>query len=387
MREGNAREELDLQLDFINLNRRPENHNTVPGRRRQTDGMESVSRVIRPSGNENVNRARNPYLSGEAGRPGGRQNGRGTAVRRQAEVRGTSAVRRQAEVREASEMRRQAGSRRPAQMRSRTSRYGEMPEHTYRGTREERERERYGAPAGTREMQRAVSDGESPAQRQARRRRARTMYFYRLAISAAVVVLFAIFTFLFFFGGAEQDKPQNQTPETPAMARPEPVSQAETPWWTEDFLTPNEFSRPGEALPEVNNIFVHYTANQNTSAAQNRSYFEQLKDTGERSASAHFIIGYEGEIIQCIPLDEIAYAVIGRNYDSISIECCYTSEDGSFTQATYDSLVRLLKWLTDKYGLKADDILRHYDSGGKLCPVYYVNNESAWEQLKKDVEK
>ncbi|MDE6992001.1 MAG: peptidoglycan recognition protein family protein, partial [Lachnospiraceae bacterium] len=75
----------------------------------------------------------------------------------------------------------------------------------------------------------------------------------------------------------------------------------------EDFLTISEYNRPGTKLAEVNNIFVHYTANQGTSAAQNRSYFENLGQTHERAASAHFIIGYEGEIVQCIPLDEEAY--------------------------------------------------------------------------------
>lgn len=157
------------------------------------------------------------------------------------------------------------------------------------------------------------------------------------------------------------------------------------PTWTEDFLTENEYSRPGDPLTEVNSIFVHYTANKNTSAAQNRSYFEQLKDTHERSASAHFIIDYSGEIIQCIPLDEIAYAVMTRNMDSISIECCYTSDDGSFTQETYDSLIKLLRWLIDVYDLDTDDILRHYDCGGKKCPIYYTDNPDAWENLKKDV--
>ena len=57
----------------------------------------------------------------------------------------------------------------------------------------------------------------------------------------------------------------------------------------EDFLTENPYSRPGEELKKVKNIFVHYTANQETSAEQNRSYFENLKDTHETSASAHFI--------------------------------------------------------------------------------------------------
>lgn len=161
---------------------------------------------------------------------------------------------------------------------------------------------------------------------------------------------------------------------------------AKRPEMEENFLTPNEYSRPGEPLPEVKNVFVHYTANPGTSAAQNRNYFEQQKDTHENSVSAHFIIGCEGEIIQCVPLNEIAYAVSGRNYDSVSIECCHETEDGSFTRETYDSLIGLLAWLTDVYDLDSEDILRHYDSNGKLCPLYYTEHPEAWEQLKEDVE-
>lgn len=157
------------------------------------------------------------------------------------------------------------------------------------------------------------------------------------------------------------------------------------PDWTEDFLTPNEYSRPGEPLETVNNIFVHYTANPGTSAAQNRSYFEQQKDMHQASVSSHFIIGYDGEILQCLPLDEIGYAVQTRNYDSISIECCFKAKDGSFTQETYDSLIALLAWLTDAYGLDTEDILRHYDCGGKKCPLYYTEHPDAWERLKDDV--
>ena len=153
----------------------------------------------------------------------------------------------------------------------------------------------------------------------------------------------------------------------------------------EDYLEVNDYSRPGTRLDRVNSIFVHYTANPGTSAAQNRSYFANLALTQERSASAHLIIGYEGELVQCIPLEEQAYAVMTRNEDSISIECCYTAEDGSFTPATYDTLIQTLAWLTDKYDLSTDDILRHYDCGGKKCPIYYVEHEDAWQQLLQDV--
>lgn len=159
----------------------------------------------------------------------------------------------------------------------------------------------------------------------------------------------------------------------------------EKPEFAVNLLPPNPYSRPGEDLPEVNAIFVHYTANPGTDAAQNRSYFANLAQTGETSASAHFVIGYEGEIIQCVPLWEIAYAVKGRNYDSVSIECCYLEESGEFTQATYDSLIRLTAWLLGKYELDTDAVKRHYDEGGKNCPKYYVEYEEAWTRLVRDI--
>ena len=162
---------------------------------------------------------------------------------------------------------------------------------------------------------------------------------------------------------------------------------SEKPEITEDFLTPNPYSRPGEALQQVDHIFVHYTANPGTTAAQNRSYFENLKDTHETSASAHFIIGYEGEIIQCIPLDEIGYAVSGRNENSVSIECCYLSEDGKFTDETLESLKRLVNWLTYEYRRGPEDVLRHYDANGKLCPLYFAENPEAWEAFLAELEE
>lgn len=170
----------------------------------------------------------------------------------------------------------------------------------------------------------------------------------------------------------EQDAPKTENP-------------IDKPEMTINLLEKNPYSRPGTELNNVRNIFVHYTANKGTSAAQNRSYFANLAESGERSASAHFIIGYEGEILQCIPLEEEAYAVRGRNSDSVSIECCYLSEDGAFTQSTYNSLTKLLAWLCGEYGLSEQDILRHYDEGGKKCPLYYVDHEDEWEQLLGDV--
>ncbi|MCR4674660.1 MAG: peptidoglycan recognition protein family protein [Lachnospiraceae bacterium] len=160
----------------------------------------------------------------------------------------------------------------------------------------------------------------------------------------------------------------------------------EAPAITEEFLTVNEYSRPQIALNEVNGIVVHYTANPGTTADNNRSYFEGLATSGETYASSHFIIGLEGEVVQCVPLTEIAYASNDRNDDTISIECCHEDETGEFNEETYATLVHLTAYLMGQYDLEIDDVIRHYDVSGKNCPKYYVEHEDAWEQFKADVE-
>lgn len=154
----------------------------------------------------------------------------------------------------------------------------------------------------------------------------------------------------------------------------------------EDFLTPNEYSRPQKPLKKVKGIVVHYTANPGTDAKANRDYFEGLSVSGATYASSHFVIGLDGTIIQCIPLNEIAYASNDRNDDTISIECCHQKKNGKFTEETYNSLVRLTAWLCGEYDVSEKDIIRHYDVTGKLCPKYFVKHEDKWAQFKDDVK-
>lgn len=161
----------------------------------------------------------------------------------------------------------------------------------------------------------------------------------------------------------------------------------------EMLLTPNEYSRPQTALNKVNGVVIHYTANPGTDALANRNYFEGLKDGKTYSngnyiyTSSNFIIGLNGDIIQCIPLNEVAYASNGRNEDTISIEVCHPDETGKFTDKSYKSLVKLTAWICSEYNLKKDEIIRHYDVTGKICPKYFVENEEEWEQFKDDVFK
>jgi len=156
-----------------------------------------------------------------------------------------------------------------------------------------------------------------------------------------------------------------------------------------DLLTPNEYSRPQLPLVEVKGIVVHYVANPCSTALENRDYFESLKYQGGTSAtsvSSHFVIGLEGEVIQCVPLNEVAYASNNRNSDTISIECCHPDTTGKFYDSTYTSLVNLSAYLCREFQLEAEDVIRHYDVTGKACPKYFVDHEDKWEQFHKDVE-
>lgn len=152
---------------------------------------------------------------------------------------------------------------------------------------------------------------------------------------------------------------------------------------TVDYLTPNPYSRPGTPLREISAVVVHYVGNPDSSAKNNRSYFQNLALTHETYASAHFLVGLEGEILQCVPLTELAYCSNTANDYSISIEVCHADETGEFGAQTMESLQALVAWLCETFSLDpSTDVIRHYDVTGKICPKFYVENEDAWEAFR-----
>ena len=151
------------------------------------------------------------------------------------------------------------------------------------------------------------------------------------------------------------------------------------------LLDVNPYSRPGIQTNGITGIVIHYTANPGSTAQENRDYFNGLQYSHETCASSNFIVGLDGEIIQCVPTWEVAYASNDRNYDTVSIEVCHPDESGKFTDKTYRSLVQLSAWLCVKFNLTSDDVIRHYDVTGKNCPKYFVEHEDAWETFKENV--
>lgn len=152
-------------------------------------------------------------------------------------------------------------------------------------------------------------------------------------------------------------------------------------------MTVNPWSRPGTELKKINGVVIHYVGNPGTTASGNRNYFESLSTgTDGVYASAHFVVGLEGEVIQCIPLTEISYASNTRNDDTVAIEVCHPDETGQFSAPSYDRAVALTSWLCRTFDLDVEtDVIRHYDVTGKDCPKYYVENPEAWNAFLADV--
>lgn len=170
------------------------------------------------------------------------------------------------------------------------------------------------------------------------------------------------------------------------------------------LLTPNRWSRPGKKITAVKGLVIHYTASPNGTAVAVRNYFESLKSgtNPDRFASSHYIVGLNGEIVQCLPEDEIAYHAGSNtytqeckdrlagspNYHTLGIETCHPSTDGHFNEATIDSLIKLSADICKRYDLNPlTDLWTHKEVvGWKDCPLWFVKNPVEWQNFKKKVD-
>jgi N-acetylmuramoyl-L-alanine amidase len=172
-----------------------------------------------------------------------------------------------------------------------------------------------------------------------------------------------------------------------------------------DLLTVNPFSRPGKKLSGVRALVIHWVANAGSTAKQNRDYFESLKkqslnDASARFASAHFITGISGEVVQCIPCEEMAYHVGAKSYTpealgrlghypnncTVGIELCHPEPDGRFTAATLNAAAELCASLCTQFGLApVNDIWTHHAITGKNCPRRFVACPGEFEEFKQGV--
>lgn len=182
-----------------------------------------------------------------------------------------------------------------------------------------------------------------------------------------------------------------------------------------DFLTINEYSRPGRKIRELLGIVIHWTANPSANAKENRDFFENKKAGMSGYGSAHYIIDQNGIIIAAIPENEIAYHCgssqpdpasgkvytdearrrFGRyasetnspNNCTIGVELCPQNDAGYFTGATLQSAIELCADLCKRYELTTDAITTHHDIvGWKNCPKLWTDKPQLLTAFRASVE-
>lgn len=139
-------------------------------------------------------------------------------------------------------------------------------------------------------------------------------------------------------------------------------------------------------LSRIKYIVVHYTGNNGDTALANTNYFKSY-----RGASAHYFVD-ENNVYQSIEDKNIAWHCGAnaykhsycRNGNSIGVELCSYIANGKyvFKPKTVDNAVWLIKQLVTKYNVPINNVIRHYDVTGKLCPEPYVRDSKAWDEFK-----
>lgn len=145
-------------------------------------------------------------------------------------------------------------------------------------------------------------------------------------------------------------------------------------------------------------IVLHYTANDGDSDESNGRYFQNHIV----EASAHYFVDGDS-VTQSVPDEFVAWSVGGKKYpscatsgggkwygkctnnNSISVELCDEVRNGKydFSEKTLRNAVELVRMLMKKYNVPIQNVIRHFDVVGKICPKPFVDDTKAWENFKK----
>ena len=125
----------------------------------------------------------------------------------------------------------------------------------------------------------------------------------------------------------------------------------------------------------ISKIVVHYTGTE-ASAHNNLLYFSR----SSAGASAHYFIDRDGTLRQSVSEGDTAWHAghWGTNLCSVGIEVVSGGSD--FTEAQIERLSQLVAEIRSRCGIGAENVIRHYDVTGKLCPAPYVDG-GKWAAL------
>ena len=138
------------------------------------------------------------------------------------------------------------------------------------------------------------------------------------------------------------------------------------------LLTPYNLNRLGDTS-RIKYIVIHYVGATGGAEANCRYYASKYI-----GASAHYYVGFNGEIWQSVEDGDIAWHCGAKSYrhpecrnsNSVGIEMCVRnkgsqtaeSRDWYFEEATVQTAIELTRELMEKYGVPADHVIRVQDT-------------------------
>lgn len=138
----------------------------------------------------------------------------------------------------------------------------------------------------------------------------------------------------------------------------------------------------------VKYIVIHYFGSLGTAEAV-ANYFQSKY----RGASAHYSLDESSNVYQSVEVGDIAWHCGAKSYkhpscrnsNSIGIEVRphklstktmnASDKDWYFKDEVIDNLVEFTQYLMDKYNVPVENVIRHYDVTGKLCPRPMVGDD------------
>lgn len=134
-------------------------------------------------------------------------------------------------------------------------------------------------------------------------------------------------------------------------------------------------------------IVVHYTANDGDTDENNGKYFKN----NVVKTSAHYFVD-DDSVTQSVPDNYTAWHCGAnrykhktcRNSNSIGVEICDDVKNGTIypSAKTIENALELVRHLMHKYSIPKENVIRHYDVTGKLCPAYWcgtTEKDNKWK--------
>lgn len=153
---------------------------------------------------------------------------------------------------------------------------------------------------------------------------------------------------------------------------------------TVDLLTVGTPARPGEER-EIEYIVIHETGNTgpNANAESHNAYLHKISKT--EALSWHYTVD-SGQIYKHLPDTEIGFHAgdklvkDGGNRNGIGIEMCVNPENDY--EQTLLNTAALVRYLMKAYDIGLENVKKHEDFSGKICPESLIQS-GRWEEFLK----